>query len=639
MPWFRSKPNEEALKRDSRAPLIAKHGNVVTSGYFYKQGREYTTWTYRRFDLHENHVICYYDPVTQIFKGEIDFSEVIITHGADSMNYVATAKKGNVTGSEMPLDCFAPNHIDDKSNKAIYRRFNMRSTNDATVSGRTLRIIMDTPQDAALLCSSLAALDPDGMSNAQDFAAVQGWMMPRRTSLHNVDEGLSDSFEKNSISSDDNDNNNNDESDNDHENDDDEDKINLDVEGTEDDDKIYSYGNKLSTDSSNNSESRNSENNSHEDPSSSLTPAARRKSIEVIEYDKVPRRPSLLLVVPDTQHEKMEENTSSNVNVLNKLFPTVELEHPTEDKKNNDNNDNNSNNRNTNVGRERRKSITPAKRKLSFLSSVWTRFAPNRSNAQSPESNMSMGVVYVLIGTVSSQFWQPRIYEFTKGCLFRLQDDENSNVFITIDIENISVSIDTASAKLNGKMKTRLVGSSENVNALNLPVFKLSLKNNDCIHITFVPERLLLTNYFCSTHTTLSPTSRMQIQVDAITEAQRFLKILKVVSKAFTLVEIICDIQENRVALIKELTKMETLHSEIKVGGFTGLLSAIWYMCMIYSILTSISGSNVSYTILIGTSGAWIFASMTGTHIPRNHSILHESYRLVQLGKGEGVFV
>ena len=62
------------------------------------------------------------------------------------------------------------------------------------MQGRTLRIILETPQLAALLCSALALLDPDGIGNAQDFAASAGWMMPRRmsASLIDVQKGIPD---------------------------------------------------------------------------------------------------------------------------------------------------------------------------------------------------------------------------------------------------------------------------------------------------------------------------------------------------------------------------------------------------------------------------------------------------------------
>ena len=191
MSWFRKKKapaGDVSLRRDSRAPAIARHGSVVASGHLYKQGREFASWTFRRYDLHDNSTLVYYDG--DKVKGELDLSEVTITHGADAMNRVVQAKGSASTGSEMALDLHAPHGDESKARPSLLSRFgggstsssksNERGSKHGQSMGRTLRVILDSPQDAALLCSALAALDPQADGNAQDFAAVQGWMMPRR---------------------------------------------------------------------------------------------------------------------------------------------------------------------------------------------------------------------------------------------------------------------------------------------------------------------------------------------------------------------------------------------------------------------------------------------------------------------------
>jgi len=49
--WSKSK---DVLRRDARTPYLAKHGTIVSDGTLYKCGREYSSWHYRRYDLHED---------------------------------------------------------------------------------------------------------------------------------------------------------------------------------------------------------------------------------------------------------------------------------------------------------------------------------------------------------------------------------------------------------------------------------------------------------------------------------------------------------------------------------------------------------------------------------------------------------
>ena len=179
MSWLFKSKDSEALRRDARAPAIAKHGSIVSNGDFHKRGREYATWTKRRFDIHDDSTLVYYDG--NVYKGEIDLHEVTITFGSDSTNSVISAKGSSSTGTEICLDLYCPHGSPEV---VAPRRSVFRSNVSKTAIDRTLHIIMNSPQEAAILCSTIATLDLDGLGNAQDFAAVQGWMMPRRVHTH-----------------------------------------------------------------------------------------------------------------------------------------------------------------------------------------------------------------------------------------------------------------------------------------------------------------------------------------------------------------------------------------------------------------------------------------------------------------------
>jgi hypothetical protein len=176
MSWLFKSKDQDSLRRDARAPAIAKHGKVVSVGIFHKRGRverAYTAWTKRRFDIHDDCTLVYYDG--DVYKGEIDLHEVTITFSADPENSVFSAKPYTATGAEIALDLYCPHGSPEVApRRSVFGGTKKKSTD------RTLQIILESPQDAALMCSTIATLDPDGLGNAQDFAAVQGWMMPRR---------------------------------------------------------------------------------------------------------------------------------------------------------------------------------------------------------------------------------------------------------------------------------------------------------------------------------------------------------------------------------------------------------------------------------------------------------------------------
>ena len=171
MSWFAKPVNKDAARREARAPHIAKHGEIVLDGTLYKCGREFKFWSFKRYDIHENNTLIYYD--VDKYKGELDLREVTITFGADAQTSIAQALGGKATGKEIALDMYIPSDDSEKS----------KGKKKSAFGGRNFRMILESPQQAALFCSTIAALDPDALSNAQDFAASAGWMMPRRASM------------------------------------------------------------------------------------------------------------------------------------------------------------------------------------------------------------------------------------------------------------------------------------------------------------------------------------------------------------------------------------------------------------------------------------------------------------------------
>jgi len=149
--WNGDDKRRGGFASESKKQKYEAHGEIFCDGHFYKEGSSYKSWTYRQFDIHENNVMVYYD-TKSVAKGELNLNECTVTHGSDATTSITSALGSKSTGREFALDLFCP------------------------VEDRHLRIVMQDPSEAAHLLAGVAALDPHGETNAQDFAAVRAYV-------------------------------------------------------------------------------------------------------------------------------------------------------------------------------------------------------------------------------------------------------------------------------------------------------------------------------------------------------------------------------------------------------------------------------------------------------------------------------